>query len=132
VVLNFIETMIDFIGKLNIQHSHIKKIIIFNHTQQLKHHYQIKSMDTAVIWLQKALGLHLTEEQMQQFEGLFQQAIDMERNQIITAYVDGNKMTRPFLENSEGFYYYYKYNQEFSDWDVTLMDGLEDEPIEPF
>jgi len=89
-------------------------------------------MDTAVIWLQKALELHLTEEQKQQFEGLFQQAMDMERNQIITAYVDGNKMTRPFLENSEGFYYYYKYNQEFSDWDVTLMDGLEDETIEPF
>lgn len=84
-------------------------------------------MNTAVIWLQKVLELHLTEEQKQQFEGLFQQAIDMERNQIITAYVDGNKAPRPFLENTESFYYHYKYDQEFSDWDVTLMDGLEDE-----
>ena len=87
-------------------------------------------MDTAVIWLQKALELHLTEEQKQQFEGLFQQAIDMEREQIITDYLDGNKGPRPFLENSEGFYYYYKYDQELSDWDVTLMDGLEDEKFD--
>jgi hypothetical protein len=87
-------------------------------------------MDTAVIWLQKALELHLTEEQKQQFEGLFQQAIDMEREQITNAYLDGNKVSNPFLDNPEGFYYYYKYDEEFSHWDVTMMDGLDDEKFD--
>jgi hypothetical protein len=36
---------------------------------------------TAVEFLQKALSINLTHEQQVQFEGLFQQALEMERNQ---------------------------------------------------
>ena len=46
----------------------------------------MESNQTAVIWLQEALSLHLTHEQKVQFEGLFQQAIEMERDQIIEAH----------------------------------------------
>jgi hypothetical protein len=42
----------------------------------------------AVRWLQEALSLHLSDEQKVQFEGLFQQAIEMEKEQIIWAYDD--------------------------------------------
>lgn len=41
---------------------------------------------TAVEWLQEALSLHLSDEQKVQFEGLFQQAIEMEKEQIIDAH----------------------------------------------
>ena len=40
---------------------------------------------TAVEWLQECLNLHLTHEQKMQFEGLFQQAKEMEKQQIIDA-----------------------------------------------
>jgi hypothetical protein len=36
---------------------------------------------TAVEWLQEALSIHLTFEQQMQFEGLFQQAKEMEKEQ---------------------------------------------------
>jgi len=36
---------------------------------------------TAVEWLQEALSIHLTFEQQMQFEGLFQQAKEMEKQQ---------------------------------------------------
>jgi hypothetical protein len=41
---------------------------------------------TAVEWLQEALSLHLSDMQKVQFEGLFQQAIEMEKDQIIDAH----------------------------------------------
>jgi hypothetical protein len=41
---------------------------------------------TTVMWLQEALSLHLSDEQKVQFEGLFQQAIEMEKEQIIDAH----------------------------------------------
>jgi len=37
---------------------------------------------TAVEWLRECLNLHLTHEQKMQFEGLFQQAKEMEKQQI--------------------------------------------------
>jgi hypothetical protein len=43
---------------------------------------------TAIEWLQEALSL--TFEQEMQFEGLFQQAKEMEKQQIIDAYVNGD------------------------------------------
>lgn len=46
----------------------------------------MENKQTAVEWLQEALSLHLTHEQKVQFEGLFQQAIEMERDQIIEAH----------------------------------------------
>ena len=44
--------------------------------------------ETAVEWLKEALSLHLSYDQKVQFEGLFQQAIEMEKEQIIEAYDD--------------------------------------------
>ena len=43
---------------------------------------------TAVRWLQEALSLHLSDEQKVQFEGLFQQAVEVEKDQIIDAHDD--------------------------------------------
>ena len=44
---------------------------------------------TAVEWLQNCLNIHFTFEQKMQFEGLFQQAKEMEKQQIIDAHLDG-------------------------------------------
>jgi hypothetical protein len=44
------------------------------------------SKQTSIEWLKDCLSIHLTHEQKQQFEGLFQQAIAMEKEQIIDAY----------------------------------------------
>jgi len=41
---------------------------------------------TAVEWLQESLSIHFSFEQKMQFEGLFQQAKEMEKQQIINAY----------------------------------------------
>jgi hypothetical protein len=91
-------------------------------------------MDTAVIWLQRALGRHLFQNQMNDFEGLFQQALDMEQQQIMDAWVDGLREMPSNVDKPQD-YYYSKFgyqDEDNSEWDVTLMDGLEDEPIEPF
>jgi len=91
-------------------------------------------MDTAVIWLQRALGRHLFQNQMNDFEGLFQQALDMEQQQIMDAWVDGLREMPANVDKPQDYYYskFGKQDEDYSDWDVTLMDGLEDEPIEPF
>ncbi len=47
------------------------------------------SKQTAVEWLQNCLNIHLSFEQKMQFEGLFQQAIEMEKEQIMNAWVIG-------------------------------------------
>ena len=46
-------------------------------------------MTTAVEFLYAALSLHFTQEQEMQFIGLFQQALEMEKQQIIKAYQQG-------------------------------------------
>jgi len=46
----------------------------------------MENKQTAVEWLQEALRPHLTFEQSVQFEGLFQQAIEMNKDQIIDAH----------------------------------------------
>ena len=46
-------------------------------------------MKTAVEFLYAALSFHFTQEQEMQFEGLFQQALEMEKQQIIKAYQQG-------------------------------------------
>jgi hypothetical protein len=46
---------------------------------------------TSVQWLQEAISIHLTFEQQMQFEGLFQQAIEIEKKQIIDALRQGVK-----------------------------------------
>lgn len=49
----------------------------------------MENKQTAVAWLQESMDSHLTHEQKMQFEGLFQQAIDMERQQIKDAHMNG-------------------------------------------
>jgi hypothetical protein len=44
---------------------------------------------TSIEWLQECLSIHLTHEQQMQFEGLFQQALAMEKEQIEDAYHKG-------------------------------------------
>jgi hypothetical protein len=44
---------------------------------------------TAVEWLQECLSIHLSHQQQMQFEGLFQQAKAMEKEQMKDAYVTG-------------------------------------------
>jgi predicted membrane-bound dolichyl-phosphate-mannose-protein mannosyltransferase len=44
---------------------------------------------TTVQWLQECLKQHLTHEQIMQFEGLFQQSINMEKEQIKEAHNTG-------------------------------------------
>ena len=64
---------------------------------------------TAVQFLQKALSINLTHEQQVQFEGLFQQALEMERNQhgntwdaAIQAYEDrGHVQVRAWCDFDE-------------------------------
>lgn len=51
---------------------------------------------SAVSFLREAISIHLTEEQKQSFEGLWQQALDMEYEQIVKAAV-----WEPFLGNYE-------------------------------
>jgi hypothetical protein len=62
--------------------------------------------ETAVEWLQETLSIHFTFEQKMQFEGLFQQAKGMEKEQMIDfatiAYQDiSNLMNVPFNQISE-------------------------------
>jgi len=45
------------------------------------------SKQTAVEWLQECLSIHLTDDQKQQFEGLFQQSKAMEKEQIKQGYI---------------------------------------------
>ena len=58
-------------------------------------------MKTAVEWLQEVLSL--TFEQQMQFEGLFQQAKEMEKQQIIDAHNSGKSILPP---NESGEQYY--------------------------
>ena len=44
---------------------------------------------TAVEFLQESLSIHLSHQQQMQFEGLFQQAKEMEKEQIIAANIAG-------------------------------------------
>ena len=41
---------------------------------------------TSIEWLIECLSIHLTHEQKMQFEGLFQQAQDMHKKEILEAY----------------------------------------------
>jgi hypothetical protein len=57
---------------------------------------------TAVEWLQEALSL--TFEQQMQFEGLFQQAKEMEKQQIFDAYEDGYSDSDNTFELNKDYY----------------------------
>jgi hypothetical protein len=54
---------------------------------------------TAIEWLQECLNIHLTYEQQIQFEGFFQQAKEIEKEQIISDWiVQDNKFQRIVAE----------------------------------
>jgi hypothetical protein len=61
---------------------------------------------TAVEFLQEALSIHLTFEQQMQFEGLFQQAKEMEKQQIIDAFNLGQQeeAKEPFWTKGNEYY----------------------------
>ena len=61
-------------------------------------------MKTAVEFLQEALYFHLTLDQQMQFEGLFQQALQIEKEQIMDAYWDGSQ-DAPLTEKTCEIYY---------------------------
>lgn len=64
---------------------------------------------TAVLFLQEALELHLSEEQKSQFCGLFIQAVETERRQIIDAFNCAVKNCQELSAyNNCGEYYYNK------------------------
>jgi hypothetical protein len=44
---------------------------------------------TAIEYVQRVIYIHLTHEEQMQFEGLFQQAKAMEKEQIIETYNEG-------------------------------------------
>ena len=69
------------------------------------------AQQTAVEWLQECLDLHLNHEQKMQYEGLFQQAKQMEKEQIVEAWNDGNFLGRNgniLADYSDGNRYYKK------------------------
>jgi hypothetical protein len=47
---------------------------------------------TAVEWLQECLSSHLSHQEQMQFEGLFQQAKQMEKEQIVDAHIEGQRV----------------------------------------
>lgn len=61
---------------------------------------------TAVEFLQECISIHLTFEQKKQFEGLFQQAKEMEKEQIIDAY-------KAAEDKREVFQYEHRYGREY-------------------
>lgn len=73
-------------------------------------------MQTAIEWLQEALSLHLTFDQKVQFEGLFQQAKEMEKDQILyaheAAYINMNLSFRGYERSVKYYENTYSRNQE--------------------
>jgi hypothetical protein len=63
---------------------------------------------TAVEWLQECLSSHLSHQEQMQFEGLFQQAKAMEKEQMFSytkqRQVIGEKSMRFFTEDFEQYY----------------------------
>ena len=60
---------------------------------------------TAIEWLQESLEHILTHEQQMQVIGLFQQALAMEKEQIVDAFDNGAEEWTP-IEYSDGQHYY--------------------------
>jgi len=69
---------------------------------------------TAIEYVQRVIYIHLTHEEQMQFEGLFQQAKAMEKEQIMDAYREGrtDQQTRvpKYYNRSSAIYYTSTYN----------------------
>jgi len=61
---------------------------------------------TAVEWLKECLSIHLTHEQQMQVEGLFQQALAMEKEQIVDAHLTGLIYTLEIEGSKQAEQYY--------------------------
>ena len=59
---------------------------------------------TAVQWLQDSLDIHFSFEQQMQFEGLFQQALEMEKEQIKDANIVGVNCGLYGYRNAEQYF----------------------------
>ena len=72
----------------------------------------MKSKQTAVLFLQEALELHLSDEQKSQFCGLFVQAVESEKCQIIDAvnYTVKNCQELSTYNNCGEYYYNKNYD----------------------
>lgn len=68
---------------------------------------------TAVEFLQESLSIHFSFEQKMQFEGLFQQAREMEKNQIVLAFIDGDN-SDCLKEEDSLLYALTYYNEKFN------------------
>jgi NAD(P)H-dependent flavin oxidoreductase YrpB (nitropropane dioxygenase family) len=66
----------------------------------------MSNKQTAVQWLQECLSLHLTHEQQMQFEGLFQQANDMARHQVMEGHIIGliNEVKKDVITQAKEYY----------------------------
>ena len=59
---------------------------------------------SSIEWLEECLKSHLTNEQQMQFEGLFQQAKEMHKKEIIDAYNNGVYLAMMPSKTSEQYY----------------------------
>ena len=66
--------------------------------------------ETAVEFLQESLSIHLSHQQQMQFEGLFQQAKEMEKEQIVNAFRIGAANELTFGDNKAEQYYNETFN----------------------
>ena len=85
---------------------------------------------TAVEWLFRWFNDN-QEATIQEGSKAFEQAKEMEKEQVIYSVVHGSGLKTHHLKEvlKKGEEYYNEtYSDDLSDWDTTLMDGLEDEP----
>lgn len=68
---------------------------------------------TAVEWLQECLNLHLTHEQKMQYEGLFQQAKEMEKEQHKNTWFDSTTQFDNAAEMTYKKTFEQYYNEEY-------------------
>jgi len=64
------------------------------------------SKQTSVEWLQECLSIHITDDQKMQFEGLFQQAKAMEKEQIVISFNEGQQHPYNDWSAEQGKQYY--------------------------
>ncbi|WP_396195910.1 hypothetical protein [Flavobacterium sp.] len=73
---------------------------------------------TAVEFLQEALSIHFTHEQEMQFIGLFNQALEMDKEQKLEAFIEGYKQkseqSNLIFDNDSRIFAIHLYNETFN------------------
>ena len=59
---------------------------------------------SSIEWLIQCMSIHLTHEQKMQFEGLFQQALNMHKEEIKDAYWEGGQDVPKYIDTCEDYY----------------------------